>query len=137
MVRAFTTLDISPDEFFTQQMARLEEAEAFMRQLAGCSFSGHHLEASLGRETEMHPAVRFRPQPVFGEGWAAYAEQLAFEQGMHSTDAAGLVAIARVSERFAGNVGELGCTSRAGRASRPSTSGSNTASWSPSSRPNR
>jgi uncharacterized protein (DUF885 family) len=216
MVRAFTTLDISPDEFFTQQMARLEEAEASMRQRAGRSYDGrdvrevlkelysqpahrfqtreealaaaqaalkraeshlpalfprlpptgivaqpvpafleatappsyqaaprngsrpavfrlnvrqamgpgarlwlenlafhegapgHHLEASLGREAEMHPAVRFRPQPVFGEGWAAYAEQLALEQGMHSTDAAGLVAIARVSERFAGNVGEIG-----------------------------
>jgi uncharacterized protein (DUF885 family) len=215
-VRAFTTLDISPDEFFTQQMARLEEAEASIRDVAGRSYSGrdarevlkelysqpansfqtreeaiaaaqaalkraeshlpslfarlpptgivvqqvpafleataapsyvaaarngtrpavfrlnvrqamgpgarlwlenlafhegapgHHLEASLGREDEMHPAVRFRPQPVFGEGWAAYAEQLAFEQGMHSADAAGLVAIARISERFAGNVGEIG-----------------------------
>ena len=216
MVRAFTTLDISPDEFFTQQMARLEEAEASMRQRAGRSYGGrdvrevlkelysqpahrfqtreealaaaqaalqraesqlpvlfarvpstgivvqpvpafleataapsyqaasrdgsrpavfrlnvrqamglgarlwlenlafhegapgHHLEASLGREAERHPAIRFRPQPVFGEGWAAYAEQLAFEQGLHSADAAGLVAIARVSERFAGNVGEIG-----------------------------
>jgi uncharacterized protein (DUF885 family) len=216
MVRAFTTLDISPDEFFTQQMARLEQAEASMQQLTGRTYSGrgarevlkelygqpahsfqtreealaaaqaalkraeshlpslfarlpptgivvqpvpafleatappsyraaprdgsrpavfllnvrqamrpgarlwlenlafhegapgHHLHASLSREAEMHPAVRFQPQPVFGEGWAAYAEQLAFEQGMHSTDAAGLVAIARVSERLAGNVGELG-----------------------------
>ncbi len=216
MVRAFTTLDISPDEFFTQQMARLEGSEVSMRQLAGRSYSGrdarevlkalysqpaysfqtreeamtaaqaalkraeshlpslfarlpptgivvqpvpafleatappsyraaapdgsrpavfrlnvrqamgpgaklwlenlafhegapgHHLEASLGREAEMHPAVRFRPHPAFGEGWAAYAEQLAFEQGMYSSDAAGLVAVARVSERFAGNVGEIG-----------------------------
>jgi uncharacterized protein (DUF885 family) len=216
MVRAFTTLDISLDEFFTQQMARLDEAEASIRNVAGRSYSGrdarevlkelysqpanrfqtreeaiaaaqaalkraeshlpslfarlpptaivvqpvpafleataapsylaaardgsrpavfrlnvrqamgpgarlwlenlafhegapgHHLEASLGREAERHPAGRFRPQPVFGEGWAAYAEQLAFEQGMHSADAAGLVAIARISERFAGNVGEIG-----------------------------
>jgi uncharacterized protein (DUF885 family) len=216
MVRAFTTLDISPDEFFTQQMARLEEAEASMRRRAGRSYSGrdvrevlkelysqpayrfqsreeaiaaaqaalkraeshlpalfarlpptgivvqpvpafleatappsyqaaprdgsrpavfrlnvrqamgpgarlwleplafhegapgHHLEASLGREAGLHPAVRFRPQPVFGEGWAAYAEQLAFEQGMYSSDAAGLVAVGRVSERFSGNVGEIG-----------------------------
>ena len=216
MVRAFTTLDISPDEFFTQQMARLEEAEASMRQLAERSYKGreirqvlkelysqpesrfqtredaiasaeaalkraesylpvlfarlppteivvrpvpafleatappsyqaaprdgsrpavfrlnvrvamrpgarywleqlafhegapgHHLEASLRREAEMHSAVRFRPQPAFGEGWAAYAEQLAFEQGMYSSNAAGLVAVARVSERFSGNVGEIG-----------------------------
>jgi uncharacterized protein (DUF885 family) len=216
MVRAFTTLDISPDEFFTQQMARLEEAEASMRRRAGRSYSGrdvrevlkelysqpayrfqsreeaiaaaqaalkraeshlpalfarlpptgivvqpvpafleatappsyqaaprdgsrpavfrlnvrqamgpgarlwleplafhegapgHHLEASLGREAGSHPAIRFRPQPVFGEGWAAYAEQLAFEQGMYSSDAAGLVAVGRVSERFSGNVGEIG-----------------------------
>ena len=216
MVRTFTTLDISPDEFFTQQMARLEEAEASMRQRAGRRYGGqdvrevlkelysqpahrfqtrdeaiaaaqaalkraeshlpalfarlpptgivvqpvpafleatappsyqaaprdgsrpavfrlnvrqamapgarlwleplafhegapgHHLEASLGREAGLHPAVRFRPQPVFGEGWAAYAEQLAFEQGMYSSDAAGLVAVGRVSERFSGNVGEIG-----------------------------
>ena len=216
MVRAFTTLDISPDEFFTQQMVRLEQAEASMRQLAERNYKGqgiremlkerysqpesgfatreeaiaaaqaalkraeshlpvlfarlpptgivvqpvpafleatappsyqaaprdgsrpavfrlnvrqamrpgarfwieqlafhegapgHHLEASLVREAAVHPAVRFRPQPVFGEGWAAYAEQLAFEHGMYSSDAAGLVAVARVSERFSGNVGEIG-----------------------------
>ena len=216
MVRAFTTLDISPDEFFTQQMARLEEAEASLRQRAGRSYKGreirhvlkelfsqpesrfqtreeaiaaaeaavkraeahlpalfaqlppggiavrpvpafleatqpprylaapldgsrpavfqlnvrqamgpgarlwleslafhegapgHHLESSLGREAERHPAVRFRGEPVFGEGWAAYAEQLAFEQGMYSSDAAGLVAAARASERFSANVAEIG-----------------------------
>ena len=217
MVRAYTTLEISPNEFFTQQMARLEEAEASMRQLAERSYKsreirhvlkelysqpesgfqtreqaiaaaeaavkraeahlpalfaqlppvgivvrpvpafleatqpprylaaprdgsrpavfqlnvrlamgpgarywlealafhegapGHHLESSLSREAAVHPAVRFlRPLPVFGEGWAAYAEQLALEQGMYSSDAAGLVAAGRVSERFSGNVAEIG-----------------------------
>jgi uncharacterized protein (DUF885 family) len=69
---------------------------------------GHHLQASLVRNAAVHPVVRSLPQPAFGEGWAAYVEQLAFEQGMYSSDAAGLVALSRVSARFAGNVAELG-----------------------------
>jgi uncharacterized protein (DUF885 family) len=217
-VRVFTALDIDPEQLFAQQMAKLEEAEASMRQLAERSYKGrdirqvlkelysqpesrfetrdeaiaaaeaalkraeahlpnlfarlppariivepvpafleatapnsyqpaprdgsrpavfrlnvrqamgpgariwlergafhegapgHHLQLSLVDEAAVHAVVRF-PQNAFVafvEGWAAYAEQLAFEHGMYSSDAAGLVALNRLSWRFASNVAEIG-----------------------------
>ena len=49
---------------------------------------GHHLQVALANESEALPAIaRFGFTSGFGEGWALYAEQLADELGLYSSDA--------------------------------------------------
>jgi uncharacterized protein (DUF885 family) len=48
---------------------------------------GHHLQITLGQEhTGVHPLVRYSFFSGFGEGWALYAERLADEMGLYSSD---------------------------------------------------
>jgi uncharacterized protein (DUF885 family) len=48
---------------------------------------GHHLQVSIGQErTGNHPLVRYSFFSGFGEGWALYAERLADEMGLYSSD---------------------------------------------------
>jgi uncharacterized protein (DUF885 family) len=51
---------------------------------------GHHLEANRTREVAVHRLVGplRQHQSAFREGWAIYATQLAYEQGLFSSDAA-------------------------------------------------
>jgi uncharacterized protein (DUF885 family) len=60
---------------------------------------GHHLQGSIALERgPAIPAIaRYFWSPGFGEGWAEYAEQLADEMGLYSSDTARLGAIADVT----------------------------------------
>ena len=50
---------------------------------------GHHLQIAIAREQqEVHPLVRYTFNSGFGEGWALYAERLADEMGVYSSDIA-------------------------------------------------
>lgn len=50
---------------------------------------GHHLQGSLAQERpEAHPITRYLWFSGFGEGWALYAERLALEMGIYSSDLA-------------------------------------------------
>ena len=48
---------------------------------------GHHLEGALSQERpDAHPITRYLFFSAFSEGWALYAERLAIEMGVYSTD---------------------------------------------------
>ena len=50
---------------------------------------GHHLQIAIAREQHgVHPLVRYSFNSGFGEGWALYAERLADEMGVYSSDIA-------------------------------------------------
>jgi uncharacterized protein (DUF885 family) len=58
------------------------EATAFHETIPG-----HHLEGALAQERlEAHPITRYLFFTAFSEGWALYAERLAIEMGVYSTD---------------------------------------------------
>lgn len=51
---------------------------------------GHHIQAGLARERANQPLVNYLiAQPVFSEGWALYAEDLADELGAYKDDKLG------------------------------------------------
>jgi uncharacterized protein (DUF885 family)/L-aminopeptidase/D-esterase-like protein len=60
---------------------------------------GHHQQGALALERgDSIPAIaRYFWSPGFGEGWAEYAEQLADEMGLYSSDTARLGAIADIT----------------------------------------
>src|SRR5436189_76519 len=60
---------------------------------------GHHLQGSIALERgQAIPAIaRYFWSPGFGEGWAEYAEQLADEMGLYSSDTARLGALADIT----------------------------------------
>ena len=60
---------------------------------------GHHLQGSIALERgRAIPAIaRYVWSPGFGEGWAEYAEQLADEMGLYSSDTARLGALADIT----------------------------------------
>jgi len=60
---------------------------------------GHHLQGSIALERgPAIPAIaRYFWSPGFGEGWAEYAEQLADEMGLYSSDTARLGALADIT----------------------------------------
>jgi uncharacterized protein (DUF885 family) len=48
---------------------------------------GHHLQVALGQErSNVHPLTQYSFFSGFGEGWALYAERLADEMGLYSSD---------------------------------------------------
>jgi uncharacterized protein (DUF885 family) len=48
---------------------------------------GHHFQVSIAQEqTASHPLARYTFFSGFGEGWALYAERLADEMGLYSSD---------------------------------------------------
>jgi len=60
---------------------------------------GHHLQGTIALERgSAIPAIaRYFWSPGFGEGWAEYAEQLADEMGLYSSDTARLGALADIT----------------------------------------
>jgi len=49
--------------------------------------SRHHLQIAIAQEREKaHPITRYLFSSGFGEGWALYAERLAGEMGLYSSD---------------------------------------------------
>jgi uncharacterized protein (DUF885 family) len=48
---------------------------------------GHHLQTAIAKErTNSHPVTRYLGTAAFSEGWAFYAERLADEMGLYSSD---------------------------------------------------
>jgi uncharacterized protein (DUF885 family) len=47
---------------------------------------GHHLQVALAKETADVPVARWIWNSAYGEGWALYAERLAEEMGLFSSD---------------------------------------------------
>ena len=48
---------------------------------------GHHLQVALAQERpEAHPITRFLGSTAYSEGWGLYAERLAGEMGLYSSD---------------------------------------------------
>lgn len=47
---------------------------------------GHHLQLALARERGAHPLTRVMGNSGFVEGWAVYAESLADEMGLYTSD---------------------------------------------------
>jgi uncharacterized protein (DUF885 family) len=48
---------------------------------------GHHLQLTLAQErTDVHPLIQYSLFSGFAEGWALYAERLADEMGLYSSD---------------------------------------------------
>lgn len=60
---------------------------------------GHHLQGAIALErgSAIPALARYFWSPGFGEGWAEYAEQLADEMGLYSSDTARLGALADVT----------------------------------------
>jgi len=51
------------------------------------AYPGHHTQFTIAQErTDLHPISRYFYLSGFGEGWALYAERLADEMGLYSTD---------------------------------------------------
>lgn len=51
------------------------------------TWPGHHLQGAIALErTDLHPISRYMFLSGFGEGWGLYAERLAGEMGLFSTD---------------------------------------------------
>ncbi len=79
---------------------RLYEAEQQTRANAELTafhetFPGHHVQIELANERRgMHPIARLPISTGFVEGWARYAEMLAEEMGLYTSDAA------RLNRRF-------------------------------------
>jgi uncharacterized protein (DUF885 family) len=66
----------------THQPRAVAEATAFHEGLPG-----HHFQISLAQERpEAHPLTRFITLSGFAEGWGLYAEQLAEEMGLYTSD---------------------------------------------------
>jgi len=48
---------------------------------------GHHLQIAIAKErTQSHPVMRYLGTAAFSEGWGLYAERLADEMGLYSSD---------------------------------------------------
>lgn len=51
------------------------------------AYPGHHTQFTIAQErTDLHPISRYFFLSGFGEGWALYAERLADEMGLYSSD---------------------------------------------------
>src|SRR5437764_262597 len=92
-IRATTGFDLSPDAVRRLGIATVE-ALTFHETIPG-----HHLQGSIALERgQAIPAIaRYFWSPGFGEGWAEYAEQLADEMGLYSSDTARLGALADIT----------------------------------------
>jgi uncharacterized protein (DUF885 family) len=66
----------------TSQLRTVAEGTAFHEGIPG-----HHLQISLAKErTDAHAVMRYFPVPGFAEDWALYAERVADEMGLYSSD---------------------------------------------------
>lgn len=70
---------------------RLNAADLVRPRAEGVAFHegipGHHLQIALAQERDGgHPVTRYFPFSGFSEGWALYAERVADETGLYSSD---------------------------------------------------
>ena len=50
------------------------------------SVPGHHLQLALAQELDLHPVLGELEVASYGEGWGLYAERLADEMGLYSSE---------------------------------------------------
>src|SRR5439155_862111 len=104
-ILATTGLTLSPDSIHRLGRATVSELEAEMRGITERSFGSRDVTPMLKRlrgdskfsfrtREAMLAIARYFWSPGFGEGWAEYAEQLADEMGVYSSDTARLGALA-------------------------------------------
>ncbi|MFQ5679003.1 MAG: DUF885 family protein [Gemmatimonadota bacterium] len=73
------------------------------------TYPGHHLQGAIALErTDLHPISRFFFLSGFGEGWALYAERLADEMGLYSSDVDRLGMLSAEAQRAARLVVDAG-----------------------------
>ena len=83
---------------------------------------GHHLQGAIALERkEIHPIGRYLFNSGYAEGWALYAERLADEMKLFSSDLDRLGMLSTQALRASRLVVDSGCTRSGGRGSRRST----------------
>ncbi len=90
---------------------RAEERDRFTAEVVAFheAVPGHHFQLALAQEaTDLHPLRRFAAINAYVEGWALYAERLADEIGLYSSDVARLGLLAEDSLRAARLVVDTG-----------------------------
>ncbi len=91
---------------------------------------GHHLQLALAQElTDLPLLRRLATINAYVEGWALYAERLADEIGLYSSDLARLGMVTEDSCRAGRSLSTPACTHAAGPASAPSTTCATTPRW--------
>ncbi len=82
------TADGKPGKYLLNAYKATEQSRAGLESTAFHeTYPGHHLQAAIALEQEnLHPVQRYFFLSGFGEGWGLYAERLADEMGLFSSD---------------------------------------------------
>lgn len=82
------TADGKPGKYLINAYNAIEQSRAGLESTAFHeTYPGHHLQGAIAIEREgLHPILRYFFLSGFGEGWALYAERLADEMGLFSSD---------------------------------------------------
>jgi len=82
------TADGKPGKYMLNAYNATEQSRAGLESTAFHeAYPGHHLQGALALEREgLHPISRYFFVSGFGEGWGLYAERLADEMGLFSSD---------------------------------------------------
>lgn len=80
--------DGKPGKYLINAYKATEQSRAGLESTAFHeTYPGHHLQGAIALEREgLHPIQRYFFLSGFGEGWALYAERLADEMGLFSSD---------------------------------------------------
>ena len=82
------TADGKPGKYLINAYKATEQSRAGLESTAFHeAYPGHHMQGAIALERkELHPISRYFFLSGFGEGWALYAERLADEMGLFSSD---------------------------------------------------
>jgi uncharacterized protein (DUF885 family) len=82
------TADGKPGKYLINAYKATEQSRAGLESTAFHeAYPGHHLQGAIALEREgLHPISRYFFLSGFGEGWGLYAERLADEMGLFSSD---------------------------------------------------
>ena len=82
------TADGKPGKYLLNAYKATEQSRAGLESTAFHeAYPGHHLQVAIALEQEnLHPVQRYFFLSGFGEGWGLYAERLADEMGLFSSD---------------------------------------------------
>jgi uncharacterized protein (DUF885 family) len=82
------TADGKPGKYLLNAYKATEQSRAGLESTAFHeTYPGHHLQGAIALEQEhLHPIQRYFFLSGFGEGWGLYAERLADEMGLFSSD---------------------------------------------------
>lgn len=82
------TADGKPGKYLINAYRATEQSKAGLEATAFHeTYPGHHLQGAIALERiDLHPISRYFFLSGFGEGWALYAESLADEMGLYTSD---------------------------------------------------